>query len=111
MKKFLIVIFLLVLVTGTLSNNIQNEYKEKTTQNTFLVKTQLTKEQLQTLLQEGETQLINLKKKYHKNKKENNAEEIINYNKTTVDDGDNITTEEGLQREIEDEIMDIHCIL
>ena len=44
MKKFLILIFLLVLVTGTLSNNIQNENKEKTTQNTFLVKTQLTKE-------------------------------------------------------------------
>ena len=106
MKKFSILIFLLVLVTGTLSNNIQNENKEKTTQNTFLVKTQLTKEQLQTLLQEGETQLINLKKKKHINKKENNTEEIVNYNKTTVDDGDNITTEEGLQREIEDEIMD-----
>ena len=106
MKNFLILIFLLVLITGTFSHNAQNENTEQTTQNTFLVKTQLTKEELYTLLQEGETQLINLKKKKNKNKKENNTEEIINYNNTKVDDGDNITTEEGLQREIEDEIMD-----
>ena len=106
MKSFLFLIFLLF-ITGTLShNNTQYEHKEKSTQNTFLVKTPLTKEQLQALLQEGETQLINLKKKKHKNKEENKTEEIIIDNKTKVEDGDNITTDEGLQREIEDEIMD-----
>ena len=106
MKSFIFVIFLLF-ITGILSNNNTHyENKEHNTQNTFLVKTQLTKEQLQTLLQEGETQLINLKKKKNKNKKENNTEQIINYNKTIVEDGDNITTDEGLQKEIEDEIMD-----
>ena len=51
-------------MAGTLShNNTHYDNKEKSAQKTFLVKTQLAKEQLQTLLQEGETQLINLKKK------------------------------------------------
>ena len=103
MKNFLTLI-LILFITGTLSHNTQNENKESNTQNTFLIKTQLTKEQLKELLQEGETQLINLKKK--KNKKEDKTEEIINNNNKTKVDGDNITTEEGLQREIEDEIMD-----
>ena len=102
MKNFLILI-LILFITGILSHNTQNENKESSTPNTFLIKTPLTKEQLKALLQEGETQLINLKKK--KNKKENKTEEIINNNKTK-EDGDNITTDEGLQREIEDEIMD-----
>ena len=106
MKSLIFVIFLLC-IPGILSNNNSHyENKEHNTQNLFLVKTQLTKELLQTLLQEGETQLINLKKKKNKNKKENNTEQIINYNKTIVEDGDNITTDEGLQKEIEDEIMD-----
>ena len=67
MKNFLILI-LILFITGILSHNTQNENKESSTPNTFLIKTPLTKEQLKALLQEGETQLINLKKRKIKKK-------------------------------------------
>jgi len=105
--NFLIVIFLLF-ITGTLSSHKnQTETKQEKNHNAFLVKTQLTKEQLQALLKEGEVQLVNLKKK--KEKKENvtePAEPEAVVNKTTVEEADNTTNDEGLFDKIEDAIMD-----
>ena len=92
-------ILLLLFLSESLSHNAQTE-KNIIEQNkkTFLVKTKLTKEQLETLLQEGKTEVINLKIK-NKDSKGNNG------NNTLVD-GDDISTEEGLHREIQDELRD-----
>ena len=95
MKIFYITFILLIFISISSSHNIQSKKGQENKQKTFLVKTQLTKEQLETLLQNGENQNFNT------------SEGITNYNKTTVvTDGDNITTDQGLQWEIEDEIMD-----
>ena len=82
------VLFILFFITKVLSHNTHNTTIEAN-KNTFLIKTNLTKEELESLLQEqeGQTKVINLKKNIY-------------------EDGDNITTEEGLNREIEDEIRD-----
>ena len=81
-------LFILFFITKVLSHNTHNSTIEAN-KNTFLIKTNLTKEELESLLQEqeGQTKVINLKKNIY-------------------EDGDNITTEEGLNREIEDEIRD-----
>ena len=81
-------LFILFFITKVLSHNTHNTTIEAN-KNTFLIKTNLTKEELESLLQEqeGQTKVINLKKNIY-------------------EDGDNITTEEGLNREIEDEIRD-----
>ena len=81
-------LFILFFITKVLSHNTHNTTIEAN-KNTFLIKTNLTKEELESLLQEqeGQTKVINLKKNIY-------------------EDGDNITTEEGLNGEIEDEIRD-----
>ena len=70
------------------STESESEYK------TFLVKTQLTKQELETLLKEEETKLVNLKKK-----RNHNRTAIVNelLNSTNV-------TEDPLQKKIEQEI-------
>ena len=67
------------------SHNLQTENENHahngTEYNTFLVKTKLTKEELETLLAEGQTKLVNLKKKEKKLKEQSNTlvvEEITN---------------------------------
>ena len=88
-------IFLFFFIGQALAHNFTTERN----QNTFLIKTNLTKERLEALLQEGKTKVVNLKQKQ--------GQKEVEYNETNiVEDGDNITTEEGLNREIEDEIMD-----
>ena len=81
-------LFILFFITKVLSHNTHNTTIEAN-KNTFLIKTNLTKEELESLLQEheGQTKVVNLKKNISL-------------------DGDNITTEEGLNGEIEDEIRD-----
>ena len=85
-------LFILFFITKVLSHNTHNttiEANKNKNKNTFLIKTNLTKEELESLLQEheGQTKVVNLKNNIYQ-------------------DGDNITTEEGLNREIEDEIRD-----
>ena len=54
----------LILFIAINSQNLQSEKKNSTETGykTFLVKTQLTKQELETLLKQGETQIVNLKK-------------------------------------------------
>ena len=97
MKAYIFLI-LSIFIVATLEQNATEPCQNKT--NTFLVKTNLTKEQLQALLKEGEAKLVNLKQK-------NGVEVKETHNNTqTKTDGDDITTEEGLHREIQDEIRD-----
>ena len=76
--------------TGHLHQHNSTEYK------TFLVKTKLTKEQLEQLLKEGEQETVNLKKT---NKTDNNTVIIQDVNSTNVTDG-------SLEKKIEQEIRE-----
>ena len=97
MKAYIFLI-LSIFIIASFEQNVTEPCQNKT--NTFLVKTNLTKEQLQALLKEGEAKLVNLKQK-------NGVEVKETHNNTqTKTDGDDITTEEGLHREIQDEIRD-----
>ena len=64
--------------TGHLHQHKSTEYK------TFLVKTKLTKEQLEQLLKEGEQETVNLKKT---DKTDNNTVIIQDVNSTNLTDG------------------------
>ena len=104
---FSILIFLLV---STYSHNLQGESHNKTENikesvyKTFLVKTKLAKEELEALLQEGETQLVNLKKnKTHKPV----VEEIKNATNSTAN-----TLEQKIEQEIKaDALNPLHEFL
>ena len=94
--KVYIFLIISIFILGTLEQNLCETCHNKT--NTFLVKTKLSKEQLESLLKQDEVQLVNLG---------GVPENIENQNNTkTKPDGDDITTEEGLHREIQDEIRD-----
>ena len=99
MKQTILNITLLfLLVLAVKSHNLNSQHSNSTEYKTFLVKTQLTKQELETLLQEGETKLVNLKK--NKNKHMNKTElvqEVANSTNTTVD---------PLQKKIEQEIKE-----
>ena len=75
---------------GYLHQQNSTEYK------TFLVKTKLTKEQLEQLLKEGEQETVNLKKT---NKTDNNTVIIQDVNSTNLTDG-------SLEKKIEQEIRE-----
>ena len=76
--------------TRHLHQHNSTEYK------TFLVKTKLTKEQLEQLLKEGEQETVNLKKT---NKTDNNTVIIQDVNSTNLTDG-------SLEKKIEQEIKE-----
>ena len=88
------VLFLLVLTIK--SHNLNSQHSNATEYKTFLVKTQLTKQELETLLQEGETKLVNLKKNKAKNAT-TVVNEVVNSTNATVD---------PLQKKIEQEIKE-----
>ena len=92
MKLNFTLIILSILFLQIFTNNSTHTHKS------FLVKTQLTKEQLITLLKEGEA---NLRIKETENKKEENLTktEVEEVNNTQFDDA-------ALQEQIEDEIKD-----
>ena len=103
MKFNIICSILILLLASTYSHNLQEEAHNKTDNNqksgykTFLVKTKLAKEELEALLQEGETQLVNLKKNKNKTHKP-----VIEEIKNTT----NIThlISKSLEKRIEQEI-------
>ena len=88
-----ITIFLAFLITIN-SHNLKNSTEYKT----FLVKTQLNKQELESLLQQGETQLVNLKKnKTYAKKNKTKVQKVLN---------PTIATEDPLQKKIEQEIKE-----
>ena len=103
MKFNIICSILILLLASTYSHNLLEEAHNKTDNNqksgykTFLVKTKLAKEELEALLQEGETQLVNLKKNKNKTHKP-----VIEEIKNTT----NIThlISKSLEKRIEQEI-------
>ncbi len=105
MKNIISVAIFISLIILCSSHNLQshNATENKETYKTFLVKTKLSKQELETLLQEGEVQLVNLKKnKSHIN--ETIIQEIIN--KTNLTEG---SLEQKIEQEIkEDALHPIH---
>ena len=95
----LFIVFIQIYTHKTPKNETNPEYK------TYLVKTQLTKEQLLTLLNQGHPEQTNLKKKEKTNKVEeteenknaNQTNEVQEVNNTEVND-------DTLEEQIEDEI-------
>ena len=91
--------FVQVFAHKTQKNETQSEYR------TFLVKTQLSKEQLKTLLCQGECQKSNLKKKVKQNKEENiEKKAILNPSNIVVEVNKTIDEDDTLEKQIEDEI-------
>ena len=91
------IIYITILLAFFISINSHN-LKNSTEYKTFLVKTKLTKQELESLLQQGEVQLVNLKKnKTH-----------LKTNVTLVQEMHNSTnaTEDPLQKKIEQEIKE-----
>ena len=91
------IIYITILLAFFISINSHN-LKNSTEYKTFLVKTKLTKQELENLLQQGEVQLVNLKKnKTH-----------LKTNVTLVQEMHNSTnaTEDPLQKKIEQEIKE-----
>ena len=99
-SNMLILIILSVFIIQVVAHKT-NKNETNTEYKTFLVKTQLTKEQLQALLQEGEKQQVNLKKK-----KVNNEEAIVPT--TTVEETNNTSKDDDeiLEKQIEEEIQE-----
>ena len=94
-SKFFYLFILQIFAHNTAKNDAKNAYK------TFLVKTQLNKEELLALLQQGETQKVNLKKN------ENNTEgnEVKSFAKVK-ENNDTAEEEDTLQEQIEKEIKE-----
>ena len=98
----LMIISVLILQILASKNKTNSEY------NTFLVKTQLTKQELETLLHQGEAQTVNLKENNsteNQEKTENEepvfaVEEVKN---NTLDEDD--TLEEQIEKEIQEEAL------
>ena len=103
--KIINLVFLSILIVHILAskNKTNSEY------NTFLIKTQLTKQELETLLHQGEVQPVNLKENSttseNQEEKENgqpefSVEEVKN--NTVVEDD---TLEEQIENEIKDDAL------
>ena len=102
MKVYFIITIALIVISDSLAHGQQGHHEQNNTK-TFLIKTDLSKEELLTLLQNGEKQLSNLKKK----EEEADAENTTNATNTTVEEvEDTYKAEKELQEEIEDEIKD-----
>ena len=97
-QSILNIIVLFLLVLSIKSHNLNSEHTNSTEYKTFLVKTQLTKQELETLLQEEETKLVNLKKNKTKPVKTITVvQELVNSTNATMD---------PLQKKIEQEIKE-----
>ena len=109
MKVYFIFIIALIFISESLAHVEKGEGKihpsTESTTKVFLVKTNLTKEELVTLLHKGEKQLSNLRKKNEEADEVNTTD--ANATNTTVEEvEDTYETDEELQKEIEDEIME-----
>ena len=106
MKVYFIFIIALIFISESLAHVEKGEGKihpaTESTTKVFLVKTNLTKEELVTLLHKGEKQLSNLRKKNEEADEVNTTD--ANATNTTVEEV--YETDEELQKEIEDEIME-----
>ena len=105
MKNIISLTIYIALITLCYSHNLQshNTTGNQEAYKTFLVKTKLSKKELETLLQEGEVQLVNLKK----NKNHTNATLIQKINNTT--NLTDATLEQKIEQEIkEDALHPIH---
>ena len=89
------ILFITLLFLSYCHNLKSGEHNNSTEYKTFLVKTKLSKEELQTLLKQGESEITNLKK----NKTHNNTVVILEVNSTNLTDG-------ALQKKIEQEIKE-----
>ena len=87
------ILFLQIISHKTSHNNTNSEYK------TYLVKTQLTKQELETLLQSGQPQQVNLKENNSTLENEYSVEEVND----TLDNDD--TLEEQIEKEIQEDAL------
>ena len=106
MKVYFLCIIVFLCITEALTHVVQ----EQSNTRSFLVKTKLNKEQLETLLHQSEVQSTNLKKSEQSEKDEENKNNLNTTNTTntsTVEEVDDAyESDEELQKEIEDEIME-----
>ena len=99
MKADLLCLLFVALLFLSNCNNLQGEQNNSTEYKTYLVKTKLTKEELQTLLKQSETEVINLKKKNKTKKTEVEVEEL---NSTNLTDG---SLQEKIEKEIQEDAL------
>ena len=100
MKTILICSLFVTLLFLSYCNNLQSgEHHNSTEYKTYLVKTKLTKEELQTLLKQGETEVTSLKKK---NKTKKIAEAVQELNSTNLTDG---SLEQKIEQEIKEDAL------
>ena len=94
----------ITIYSHNLKSGNENEQQKASEYKTYLIKTQLTQKELETLIQQGEAQLVNLKKnKTQKHKEYNNTvivKEVTNLTNLTNQ------TDEILQKKIEQEIKE-----
>ena len=94
----------ITIYSHNLKSGNENEEQKASEYKTYLIKTQLTQKELETLIQQGEAQLVNLKKnKTQKHKEYNNTvivKEVTNLTNLTNQ------TDEILQKKIEQEIKE-----
>ncbi len=100
------ILILYILIIQILAHKGEkNATSSNSSSHTFLVKSKLTKDQLQTLLNQGETHLLNLRKKNGTQtaevKNTTNTSTVKEVNETSENDDDY-----SLLKEIEEEIMD-----
>jgi len=94
----------ITIYSHNLKSGNENKEQKASEYKTYLIKTQLTQKELETLIQQGEAQLVNLKKNKTKKHKEHNSTVIVQEVTNTT----NLTnqTDEILQKEIEQEIKE-----
>ena len=106
MKVYFLYLIVFLCITEVLTHDVHEHNNTRS----FLVKTKLTKEELETLLNQREVQTTNLKKSEQSKKDEENKVNLNNTNITntsTVEEVDEAyETDENLQKEIENEIME-----
>ncbi len=94
----------ITIYSHNLKSGNENEEQKASEYKTYLIKTQLTQKELETLIQQGEAQLVNLKKnKTQKHKEYNNTvivKEVTNLTNLTNQ------TDDILQKKIEQEIKE-----
>ena len=94
--------FITLLFLSYCQNLKSGKQKNSTEYKTFLVKTNLNKEELQTLLKQGESEITNLKN----NKTHNNTVVIQEINSTNLTDG---TLQQRIEQEIKkDSLIPLH---
>lgn len=106
MKSYTLYITLFIglfitIYSHNLKSGNENEEQKASEYKTYLIKTQLTQKELETLIQQGEAQLVNLKK--------NKTQKHKEYNNTViVKEVTNLTnqTDDILQKKIEQEIKE-----